>query len=63
MWTDPADRVAYLPQYPDEDLHLSVRDGLLRGAGDVGGLEARISQLERDLQTAAPERGTHPPNQ
>src|SRR5947209_5385992 len=52
--TDPADRVAYLPQYPDEDLHLSVREALLRGAGDVSRLEAPIAQLAHDLQAAGP---------
>src|SRR5690242_6455587 len=47
VWMDPADRVAYLPQYPEDELHLTVRESLLRGAGPVGSLYQRIAGLER----------------
>lgn len=46
-WMDPKDRVAYLAQYPTEDLMLSVRESLLRGAGRVGELDGRIAEMER----------------
>lgn len=55
VWTDPSDRVAYLPQYPAEELQLSVRESLLRGAGRVGELERRIAEQERAMQAASGE--------
>ena len=50
IWTDPADYVAYLPQYPADELHLTVRESLLRGAGRVGELEQQLAQQEQSLQ-------------
>jgi ATP-binding cassette, subfamily F, member 3 len=55
VWTDPADRVAYLPQYPADELHLTVRGALLRGAGRVGELERRVAELERAMESASGE--------
>lgn len=55
VWIDPADRVAYLPQYPADELHVSVREALLCGAGEAGGLERRLTELERAMQDAPAE--------
>ncbi|MBV9282764.1 MAG: ABC-F family ATP-binding cassette domain-containing protein [Chloroflexi bacterium] len=52
VWQDPADRVAYLPQYPLDELHLTVRESLLRGAGRVGELERCLGELEQLLPRA-----------
>jgi ATP-binding cassette, subfamily F, member 3 len=54
----PAGSVAYLPQYPANELHLSLKAALLRGAGQVGELYTRLGELERALpstQGEAPE--------
>lgn len=53
VWMDPADRVAYLPQYPLDDLSVSVREALLLGAGRVGELQKRIGEFERAMPHAA----------
>jgi len=45
--------VAYLPQYPADELHLSLRLALLRGAGRLGEQHMRLSELERALPTAS----------
>lgn len=50
IWLDPHHRVAYLPQYPFDELHLSVKEALLRGAGRVGELQSRITVLEHALR-------------
>ncbi len=55
VWIDPSDTVAYLPQYPDEDLGLTVREAMMRGAGNALELERRISCLERRMPEAGPE--------
>jgi ATP-binding cassette, subfamily F, member 3 len=52
VWIDPSSRVAYLPQYPLDELDLSVRQSLLRGAGRVGGLYERVAELERFMAGA-----------
>jgi len=52
VWVDPADTVAYLPQYPENDLRRPVREALLRGAGRVGRLESRIAELEAAMHRA-----------
>lgn len=49
IWLDPHHRVSYLPQYPLDALPLSAREALLRGAGRIGELQARIEGLERAL--------------
>jgi len=46
IWIDPAEQVAYLPQYPLDELELSVHDALLRGSG-LGELQRRLAELER----------------
>jgi len=51
VWIDPADRVAYLPQYPQDELHLSIRESLLRGDG-VGELQRRMAEMERAMPSA-----------
>jgi ATP-binding cassette subfamily F protein 3 len=50
------ERIAYLPQYPFDDLHLTVREALLRGAGAVGEAQIRVTALEADLEDAKSER-------
>jgi ATP-binding cassette subfamily F protein 3 len=55
VWLDPQHRVAYLPQYPLDELHLSVEEALLRGAGRVGELQGRITLLEHALPEAPGE--------
>lgn len=52
VWVDPADTVAYLPQYPLDELHLSVREALLRGVGPVVELERRLAELEVAMPAA-----------
>jgi ATPase subunit of ABC transporter with duplicated ATPase domains len=49
----PTGSVAYLPQYPADELHLSLRLALLRGAGRLGEQHMRLSELERALPTAS----------
>jgi ATP-binding cassette subfamily F protein 3 len=49
---DPSDSVAYLPQYPADDLELSGRASLLRGMGRLGELQARVTELERSMASA-----------
>jgi len=51
VWIDPADRVAYLPQYPQDELQLSIRESLLRGGG-VGELQRRLADMERAMPSA-----------
>jgi len=51
VWIDPADRVAYLPQYPQDELHLSIRESLLCGGG-VGELQRRLAAMERAMPLA-----------
>jgi ATPase subunit of ABC transporter with duplicated ATPase domains len=51
----PAASVAYLPQYPADELHLSLRAALLRGAGRVGQQYARTAELEGALPSARGE--------
>ncbi|HEX6510085.1 MAG TPA: ABC-F family ATP-binding cassette domain-containing protein [Chloroflexota bacterium] len=48
----PTGSVAYLPQYPIDELHLSVRAALLRGAGRLGALNERIGELEAAMPSA-----------
>lgn len=52
VWLDPTDRVGYLPQYPQDELYLSVREALLRGAGPVVELERRLAHLETSMPVA-----------
>src|SRR5919202_1032346 len=52
IWYDPASAVAYLPQYPLDELHLTVRHALLRGAGRTGELQRRLSELEGAMSAA-----------
>jgi ABC-type Mn2+/Zn2+ transport system ATPase subunit len=53
---DPSGTVAYLPQYPLEDLDLSGRASLLRGMGRVGELQARVAVLEVAMNSAGGAR-------
>jgi ATP-binding cassette subfamily F protein 3 len=53
VWLDPADSVEYLPQYPEADLQLSVREVLVRAAGRAGVLERRITELEDAMPAAS----------
>jgi ATP-binding cassette subfamily F protein 3 len=53
VWTAPRLSVGYLPQYLLDELDLSVRESLLRGAGEVGVLPERIQSLEQALAEAA----------
>jgi ATPase subunit of ABC transporter with duplicated ATPase domains len=55
VWVDPKDTVAYLPQYPLDELHLPVRESLLRGAGRAGELQARVAGLEAAMPRASGE--------
>ena len=48
----PSGSVAYLPQYPADDLDLPMREVLLRGAGDVGNHLRRLTELEALLPSA-----------
>lgn len=45
-------RVAYLPQYPANELQLSLRVALLRGAGRLGELHGQLAALERSIEAA-----------
>jgi len=49
VWLDPGDTVGYLPQYPVEDLALTVHESLLRGAGTAGVLKGRVAELEQRM--------------
>jgi ATPase subunit of ABC transporter with duplicated ATPase domains len=51
----PAGSVAYLPQYPADDLHVSLRAALLRGAGRLGEQYTRLAELEKALSAAPGE--------
>jgi ATP-binding cassette subfamily F protein 3 len=53
VWLDPASRVGYLPQYPLDELDLTVRDALVAGTGRVGELQQRLLALEDDLRIAS----------
>ena len=53
VWLDPGDSVGYLPQYPAEELALSVRESLLRGAGTAGALMGRVAELEQQMPRAS----------
>lgn len=55
VWADPVDSVAYLPQYPLDELHLTARESLLLGLGDAAGLEREIAQLESRMASAPGE--------
>lgn len=55
VWLDPHHRVAYLPQYPLDELHLSIQEALLRSAGRVGELQSRLTILERALSSVQDE--------
>jgi len=52
VWFDPRSRVAYLPQYPLDELHLTVHEALLRGAGRAGELQTRLTELEHQMADA-----------
>jgi ATP-binding cassette subfamily F protein 3 len=54
VWIDPADRVAYLPQYPLDELGLSIREGLLRD-NPVGALQKRLTTLQASLSQTSDE--------
>jgi ATP-binding cassette subfamily F protein 3 len=56
VWITPGESVAYLPQYPLEDLELSVRDSLLRGMGRLGEARRRLTDLERRLSKEQGEK-------
>jgi ATPase subunit of ABC transporter with duplicated ATPase domains len=49
---NPAGSVAYLPQYPANELHLSLKAALLRGVGHLGEQYTRMGELERALPSA-----------
>lgn len=51
IWVDPHHRVAYLPQYPLDELHMSVRSALMRGAGRVSELQRRLGALQAAMAT------------
>lgn len=51
IWLEPAATVAYLPQYPSDELHLSVRASLLRGTGELDVLQQAIARLEREMSS------------
>lgn len=52
----PPNSVAYLPQYPADELHLPVRVALLRGSGRLGEQYTRLAELERALPAASGTR-------
>jgi ATPase subunit of ABC transporter with duplicated ATPase domains len=56
VWIDPHSRVACLPQYPLDELDLSLRQALQRGAGAAGEVQSHLQALEERLQTARGER-------
>lgn len=56
VWLDPHASIAYLPQYPSDDLPLAARESLLRGLGPVGELQRRLAELEGELARASGER-------
>src|SRR5579872_7508961 len=45
VWADPADSIAYLPQFPADDLGLTVRQALLRDNA-LAAIERRVRNLE-----------------
>lgn len=49
VWSDPGSRVAYLPQYPVDELELTVRESLLRGAGQIGNLQGSLTEMEQQM--------------
>lgn len=55
VWLDPHHSVAYLPQYPLDELHLSIREALVRGSGRVGVVQSWLTSLERALGTTQGE--------
>jgi ATP-binding cassette subfamily F protein 3 len=60
VFVTPGETVAYLPQYPLEDLELSVRDSLMRSVGRLGEARRRLTVLERRLgETQGDEQHTH----
>lgn len=58
IWIDPADRVAYLPQFPANELDLSLRDSLWRGSG-LSDLRDTLRALEQEM-SARPEHALTP---
>jgi ATPase subunit of ABC transporter with duplicated ATPase domains len=55
VWLDPASSVAYLPQYPLDQLGMTAREALVRGAGRVGELHRRVAELEHAMSAARGE--------
>lgn len=53
VWVDPASSIAYLPQFPEDELHLTVRESLRRGAGAVTEARDRVARLEESLTSAS----------
>jgi ATPase subunit of ABC transporter with duplicated ATPase domains len=51
VWVDPSDRVGYLPQYPRDELHLTVREALLRD-NPAARLQARMAGLKASMSEA-----------
>ena len=49
VWIDPNSRVAYLPQYPESDLELTVKESIDKALGGLYAVEEQISELERKL--------------
>ncbi|HZU12680.1 MAG TPA: ABC-F family ATP-binding cassette domain-containing protein [Chloroflexota bacterium] len=49
IWIDPHSEAGYLPQYPVDELRLSVRQSLRRAAGRLGELGAKLDALESRL--------------
>ncbi|MDP9351448.1 MAG: ATP-binding cassette domain-containing protein, partial [Chloroflexota bacterium] len=49
------DTVTYLPQYPLDELQISVNEALLRGAGRAGKLRGRVAELEQQMSVASGE--------
>ena len=55
VWVDPSDRIAYLPQYPMNELQLSVREALLRDSRTAR-LQERMAQIEGAMPDAQGEQ-------
>ncbi|GAC1508299.1 MAG: ABC-F family ATP-binding cassette domain-containing protein [Chloroflexota bacterium] len=53
---DPGERVAYLPQYPEDTLSLTLEEALVQGAGRVGEVQRRMGALERAMQCSDGDR-------
>lgn len=49
IWIDPNSRVAYLPQYPESDLELTVKESIDKALGGLYAVEEQISEIERKL--------------